>query len=187
MKFWLMICGLGFVTGCASTVPEPIRNPPPDDIPIAAVQRTPDVYRNAPVRWGGRVSSVKNLKDETQIEVISRQLDGRGRPQNDSDGNGRFLIKIPGFVDPAVYESGREVTVSGRVDGTVEQTIGEFPYKYPVVRSDQIYLWERPPAPRTYTAHPAYYDPFWPSYWHHPFYPLGYPYYRPYYRPLLIH
>jgi outer membrane lipoprotein len=173
-KRWLFLGTLSLLSACASNIPEAIRSAPPSDVRAAEVQRAPETYRGTLVRWGGSIVAVRNLKNETRIEVVSRRLDGTGRPLAEDRSDGRFIASVSGFLDPAVYSNGRDITVTGRVEGAVEQQIGEFAYTYPLVQSETIYLWEALPPPGRYRD----YDPFW----HDPFYPWGYPYW-PYYRP----
>jgi outer membrane lipoprotein len=172
-KHSLLLVALVLVSACASTVPEPIRRAPPTDVRAAEVQRAPESYRGTLVRWGGPIVAVHNLKDETRIEIVSRRLDANGRPLAEDRSEGRFIARVSGFLDPAVHSTGREITVTGRVEGKTEQQIGEFAYTYPLVQAEEIHLWE-PLPPSRYRD----YDPFW----HDPFYPWGYPYW-PYYRP----
>ncbi|MGE5241866.1 MAG: Slp family lipoprotein [Bacteroidota bacterium] len=163
--------------GCASVVPETIRTAAPGNVQIAQVRAQPLQYRDATVRWGGNIVSTRNERDHTVLEIIARNLDNDGRPLEEDNSLGRFLVKAQGFLDPAVYKPEREVTVRGRVEGVVERAIGEFRYSYPVIRADEIYLWKpRPPPTPPYSyPYPYYYDPFW----HDPWYPWGWPYYRP--------
>jgi len=173
-KQWLFLATLSLISACASNIPEAIRRAPPSDVRTTEVQRAPDTYRGTLVRWGGSIVAVRNLKNETRIEVVSRRLDSTGRPLAEDRSEGRFIAEVSGFIDPAVYSNGRDITVTGRVEGAIEQPIGEFTYAYPVVQSETLYLWEPLPPPSRYRD----YDPFW----HDPFYPWGYPYW-PYYRP----
>jgi len=178
VKQWLLAAMLfALLGGCASAVPQAIREVPPDDVQIAQARRAPQAYRGKEVRWGGKIASVRNLKDETEVEIVGRRLNGDGRPRDEDISEGRFLAKVAGFLDPAVHAAGREVTVRGRLeDAAVERTIGEFRYLYPVVRAEQFYLWEpRQPPSRDYYG--RYDDPFWNAWG-----PWGYPYW-PYYRP----
>ena len=156
------------VAGCA-TVPEAIRTPPPDDLQPAAVRLEPERYRDAVVRWGGVIAAVHNDADETVLEIVARRLDSQGRPRDEDRSDGRFLARTSGFLDPAIYATGRELTVRGVVEGMVEQPIGEYRYRYPKLRAEQLYLWpvRLPPEPN------YRYDPYWPYIW--------YPWYRPYY------
>lgn len=166
------------LSGCASVVPATIRTAAPGNVQVAEVRAQPAQYKDAMIRWGGSIVSTRNERDHTVLEIVARDLDSDGRPLAEDRSLGRFLLKTQGFLDPAVYKPERDVTVRGRVEGVVEQSIGEYRYTYPVVRADDIYLWKpRPPAAPHY---PYYYDPFW----YDPWYPWGWPPYHrhwPYY------
>ena len=167
----LAVAGL-VLAGC-TTVPEAIRKPPADDLQLAAVRPDPERYRDAVVRWGGLIAGVRNDANETVIEIVGRRLDSQGRPRDEDRSEGRFLARVGGFLDPAVYANSRELTVRGVLEGAVEQPIGEYRYRYPKVRVEQLYLWpvRLPPDPYYYR-----YDP----YWTYPWYPWSRPYYYPY-------
>src|SRR5581483_12094141 len=138
----------------------------------------PDSYSGRHVRWGGTIAGVENGKAETRVEVVARELDRDGRPQPTNRSSGRFIARVEGFLDPAAYRKGREVTVAGTVDGSTTRKIGEYNYRYPVVKADTIYLWEPRVEPQRYRD-PYYYDPFWGPWG--PWGPFGpfrpYPYY----------
>lgn len=159
--------------GCASVVPEAIRTAAPGNVQIAQVREQPRQFRDTVVRWGGNIVSIRNERDHTLLEIVGRDLDDEGRPRNEDRSLGRFLAKVQGFLDPAIYKPEREVTVRGRIEGVVEQAIGEFRYTYPLVRADDAYLWK--PRPPLSPRQPNYYDPFL----YDPWYPWGAPYYRP--------
>lgn len=161
--------------GCASVVPEAIRTAAPGNVQIAQVREQPAQFHDAVARWGGNIVSTRNERDHTILEIIGRELDDEGRPREEDRSLGRFLAKVQGFLDPAIYKPEREVTVRGRVEGTVEQTIGDFRYSYPLLQADDVYLWKPRPARTPYPYHPYYDDPFF----YDPWYPWGVPYYRP--------
>lgn len=156
--------------GCASVVPENIRSAAPGNVQIAEVRAQPQQFRNASVRWGGKLVSTRNESDYTILEILARELDDEGRPKEEDRSLGRFLAKVQGFLDPAIYKAERELTIYGRVQDIVEKSVGEYRYSYPLVQVDEIYLWKpRLPAPRY-----PYYDTFF----YDPWYPWGRPYYR---------
>jgi outer membrane lipoprotein len=176
MRIYLVcIVAVAVLGGCASVVPETIRTAAPDNVQIAQVREQPAQYRDTDVRWGGNIVSIRNERDHTVLEIIGRELDDEGRPREEDRSLGRFLAKVQGFLDPAVYKSEREVTVRGRVEGVVEQAIGDFHYSYPLVRADITYLWKPRPPLTSYPYYPYYHDPFF----YDPWYPWGPPYYRP--------
>jgi outer membrane lipoprotein len=161
------------LAGCASDIPRPIREAPAENIPLTQALKTPDKYRGAAVRWGGAITSVENRRDQTWVELVERPLDTDGQPRDTDKSAGRFLARVDGFLDPAIFAPKRLLTVAGALDGNITRTIGEHPYTYPVVHVEHIYLW--PMLSRA--AHHYYRAP----YWYDPWYPWGYPY--PYRRP----
>ncbi len=93
------------------------------------------------VQWGGTIIGVANLQDRTQIEVLAYPLDSKARPQSNSNPLGRFFLEQHGFLDPATYKQGRQISAVGTVTGTRTSMVGEASYDHPVVDARQIYLW----------------------------------------------
>jgi outer membrane lipoprotein len=156
--------------GCSSGVPPAIRGDVPgqplNPVSVAQVQRGADAYSGQRVRWGGSILAVRNLPNSTEIEVLSRTLASDGEPRADADGEGRFIARVPEFIDPAEYAKDRLLTVVGRIDGVETRDVGEYPYRYPVVAVSSRYLW---PAAESYGYPPGY------------GFPYGYPWYSGYY------
>lgn len=153
-----------FLVACASQVPQVIREAPESKLSLAAA-RSASPPIGARVRWGGTIAKVENQQADTLIEIVERPLDGEGRPTDGDRSSGRFIAKVAGFVDPAVYESGREITVVGNLTAPVTRKIGQYVYRFPVVDVIHHYLW--PLRPVMYPS--RYYDPFW----YDPWYPWG--------------
>lgn len=171
------------VTACATRAPEAIREAPPDDIPLTEARRDLTSHVGKRVRWGGRIAAVENRAQETWIDIVARSLDGNGRPRTGDESQGRFLARVDGFLDPAVYTKGRLITVAGTIERALTRPIGEYPYNYIVVKAETTKLWEPPVERPVYYRDPfndPFYDPFWPSRFH-PWYGPYYPYY-PYWR-----
>jgi outer membrane lipoprotein len=166
------LAALGLVLaggGCATQPPSAIANPPAVDLDVATVQSDPDRYTGAPVRWGGDIAGVENQPDVTEVEVVARPLTSGGRPRDADRSPGRFITRVPGFLDPAKYETGREFTVAGTVVGTVKRPIGGYEYRFPVVQADASQLWQPLPEPvpwyGPYGPYGPWYGP-WPGpYW----------------------
>lgn len=95
----------------------------------------------APVRWGGRVLKVEPQADYSCFEIVGMPLDTLGRPIWSNRSTGRFLACRAGFYDPEVFLPGREVTISGQVDGYETRRVGEYDYRYPRLAADVIFLW----------------------------------------------
>jgi outer membrane lipoprotein len=142
---------------------------------LEQVRYHPERHLNAPVRWGGEVISVENRPQETWVEFLAYPLGNEGRPRYHRSSEGRFLGRFAGFLDPAVIKPGRGMTVSGTAEGVVTRNVGEYPYRFPLVKVQVYHLW---PPRQTYPRYDPWYDPFYD-----PFYNPWYPYYRPpYYR-----
>ncbi len=156
------------LAGCASDVPRPIREAPAEHILHAQALKNPERYRSTTVRWGGAIASVENRRDETWVEIVEQPLGHDGHPRNSDQSAGRFLARVNGFLDPAIFAPQRLVTVAGVLDGNNSRTIGQHPYTYPVVHVEHIYLWPIPDkAVQFYYRSPYWYDPWYP--WGHPY------------------
>ena len=128
------------VTSCAST---PAFNTAGVDRALTPqrVSTSPQSTTGRNVQWGGTIVSTTNLKDSTQIEVLSFPLDSDGRPRVDTTAQGRFILERAGYLEPADYAAGRQVTAVGTVTGTLAGKVGEADYTYPVISARQLYLW----------------------------------------------
>jgi outer membrane lipoprotein len=178
--------------GCSSNVPQAIRADPAEGaltpVSVAQVQQGADAYSGQRVRWGGSIIAVRNLPHSTEVEVLSRPLDSDGEPRTDADGAGRFIARVPGFIDPAEYEKDRLLTVVGLIDGVETQDVGEYPYRYPVIAVSSRYLWPEVESDPYPYGSPWYYGGYgygpWSGYGYGPgFGPWYGPGFRPWYGP----
>lgn len=117
------------------------------------------------VRWGGAIVQALPRGESTCFEMTGLALDSRGEPLDSDRSTGRFLACSPGFFDPAIYDEGRMVTFTGRLQGTAPQRIGEQEYRFPRLEADQVYLWPKH-SEVIYVPYPApywgpYYDPYY--------------------------
>lgn len=163
------------LNACSNAVPDRVRTAPAGNPPLPVVINSPESYLNTQVRWGGTIANVRNLPQETQVEIVARELAGDGEPKSLDRSEGRFIAIFNRFLDPAIYAIDRNLTVTGTITGSTEQKLGDMDYRYPLVKVESYYLWPKP-LPRYDYYDPFLYDPWYP-YW----YP--YPWYRhPYYR-----
>jgi len=102
-----------------------------------------DVLRGKSILWGGIIINSSNLKDRTRLEILAYPLDSSQYPQTDSTPLGRFLLFKDGYLETVDFSPGRKVTVRGSLDGTESGKVGDTNYTYPLVRSQDIYLWSR--------------------------------------------
>ncbi|HPL62168.1 MAG TPA: Slp family lipoprotein [Syntrophales bacterium] len=169
--FLMLICAT-FLCSCAPFSREIIRQSD-EVLTVRDVQQSPEKYAGRMVLWGGSILETINQKSETVLRILKFDLDMQKKPARSDKPEGRFEIRYPGFLDPAIYESGRLVTVAGKIEGISTAPLGEIKYGYPVVRAVEIRLWEKIDPAR---IPPYWYDPFWGPrpYWdrypYHPFY-----------------
>jgi outer membrane lipoprotein len=96
-----------------------------------------------PARWGGLIADVENKKDGTFIEIVHFPLNHYGKPSVANESTGRFKVKMEGFLDPVVFESGRAITFTGQVSEPIEGAVGEQTYIYPALDGDSYHLWRK--------------------------------------------
>jgi outer membrane lipoprotein len=111
-------------------------------ISFPALQQRPDVLKGRVVLLGGQIIATTVTADETWIEVLEKPLDYQQRPLDTDQSSGRFLVRFQGFLDPAIYASGRKFTVAGQVDGKVVRPLKEMNYTYPVLIAKEHHLWK---------------------------------------------
>jgi outer membrane lipoprotein len=162
------------LSGCMTTVPPTIRVADPDAPTLAQARARGQDAIGAGVRWGGRILGVENRPAETWVEVLALPLGWQGEPDAEKEGEGRFLARMSGFLDPAVYGKERRITVAGTLEAPVTRPVGEYAYVYPVVRATAHHLWEEsvPRPPRD-----PWCDPWAPYFYR---YPWGWPGAGPY-------
>lgn len=149
LKRVALLLSLSLLSACASGPQYDTRDVDLAVTPRQAVAES-DLLRGKAVLWGGVIIASSNLQDMTQFEILAYPLDSRQRPQTDRKPLGRFIAQQPGYLEVADYTQGRLLTVTGRLDGTLDGRIGESDYTYPVVTAVRHYLWsESDGGPRT--------------------------------------
>lgn len=185
-NIFLIIINLVLLVACASDVPLEIRQDISDNpVTINAVKSNIVRYKGTDVRWGGIIAAVDNNQSDTWIEVVGRDLGSYGQPVglDDPAARGRFIARIDGFLDPAIYKVNRGITVYGRVEDSVNRSIDKHPYTYPLVKATSYYLWSN----NVLYPQRAYYYPYYPYGFYHPygpyryFYPYRFGYYHNYF------
>lgn len=157
--------------GACSTVPEKISSPATSPVTVSQAAKTPSEVKGKTIRWGGTIAKVENRQQTTRVEIVARELYDDGEPKKSDQSLGRFMADIKGFLDPAIYAVGRNLTVVGPLNGTTQGKLGEMNYTYPLVDAKSYYLWPLREEPCE-TCAPWYYDPWYPwgPYRRYPYY-----------------
>lgn len=154
------------LAGCASNVPQQIRDEPSLNITPSQVQHAAESYTGKTIRWGGAIIEIQNRKTETRLTILAQALGRYGEPIEGDESLGRFIAIIPRFLDPAIYAKQRTITIYGDIHQVVTEKIDDFTYHYPLITVRQHYLWPARQAE----------EEFYPYYWYDPWYPYYHPY-----------
>lgn len=126
---------------CAPVISRQALDSADRSVSFKALAADPGGFLGRTVLFGGQIIQTNNLQGKSLIVVVHRPLDSRYKPRPDSESRGRFLISAEGFLDPAIYRSGRWITVVGTVVGSETRPLGEIQYTYPIVAETERYLW----------------------------------------------
>jgi outer membrane lipoprotein len=137
----LVIAAVLLLAGCAHVISRGVLQEVDTSVSFVQLSKDPEAYQGKTVLLGGDVIETQNLSDKTLVVVLQRPLDRRGEPSAGDVSEGRFIITTPGFLDPAIYGSGRKITVAGTVVGKEVRPLGEIKYTYPIIEKRELYLW----------------------------------------------
>lgn len=139
-SLWSTLAAL-WLAGCVS-VPNELRYEPESALQsYGAVSQHPELAKGQPVRWSGVIAATRVQADQTELEVVLLPLKANGAPKQQETSEGRFLVHLPGLLDPILYAPGRSVTVLGAVAGEVSGKIGEQPYDFVLITGTAHKLW----------------------------------------------
>ncbi|MDN5935803.1 MAG: Slp family lipoprotein [Nitrosospira sp.] len=157
MKRYVLVTCL--LLGACSGLPDRLQSVPVTDVTYKQASQNLSKHDGKSVRWGGVIVKVENEQNFTLVQVLSYPLSYYGRPETRERSHGRFVIKSTKFLDPAVYEAEREITVAGTIKGDIERTIDDKTVRIPLLLGEAVYLW-----PYNYGYYPyywGYYGPYW--------------------------
>jgi outer membrane lipoprotein len=168
-RLFLLFPLVMMLSSCAHVISKDLRGHSDLSLTVGQVSQNPSGYKGKSVVWGGEVIETTNQKDGTTlIEVFQRPLGWRGEPRETLASEGRFLVLSEKYLDPYVFRRGRRITVAGEIQGEKIKPLGEMEYRYPLLLSKQIHLWEE----YYYGSYPYYY--YYPWWYYNPWW--GYPY-----------
>jgi outer membrane lipoprotein len=138
----LVLAALLLTAGCAPPTISPATLQQVDQtITIDRLRQRPGSFIGKNVLLGGEIIQTRNTADMTTIMVLARHLDLNKMPLAGTGSGGRFIVRQPTFLDPAIYRPGRKITVAGIVAGENSLPLGEIIYRYPVIENRELYLW----------------------------------------------
>ena len=165
LKLTTILFGGALLAACATT-PDQIAFEQ-QNVDFTRVAQSPDAFAKQEVRWRGIVARVENLEKDTLIEVVNLPLGRQARPVESQQTGGRFIARVPGFLDPMIYKQGKEITVVGMLAEPMPGKVGEHKINFPVVDTRGHYLWEERPDYEYVQVYSAW-DPYW--FYHRPYY-----------------
>lgn len=174
LKIPCLMVILAVTAASCSVIPRSIRREALTNVSFHQLVQDTDQYTGKTVILGGYIIDVQNTADRTNILVLQTPLGYQDEPKARDLSQGRFLVVYDGFLDPAVYEKNRKITVAGTVAGNQTRKVGQYTYRLLIIRAVDLYLW----APESTER---YYYPYYPWPGPAPFWDYPYPYYYPYY------
>jgi outer membrane lipoprotein len=165
-------CGTALLlSACTPVISPQLMDQVDRNLTYDALASRPDEFKGKKVMLGGTIVQTVPKPGETEIEVVQKQVSSSGEPYLTDKSEGRYLVVVDRFLDPAIYRSGRDITVAGEVRGSMLRRLGEIDYRYPVIAAQELYLWKRPSSPQAYPyPYPFGYPSYW-RWWHNPGYP----------------
>ncbi len=161
-----------FTVACQHTISQPLRQQAKPAVSFQALRANPDAFKGRTVILAGDILKTQNTQQQTSIEILQKPQDRFEAPLITDQTDGRFIARCDQYLDPAVYDQGRQITVAGKVLGSYAGQVGEADYLYPLISCAEIHLWPRASHD---TAYPVYPHP-WLWYRYHPWYLFPYEY-----------
>jgi len=165
-----MLAAALIISGCTSIISSNVLKGVDKGITLELVQANPDAFKAKRVLWGGLIIKTTNLEKVTEIEVLETPLAYNDVP-TEGKSRGRFIVRINGFLDAAVYKAGEGLTVAGVVAGSSVSKIGKMNYAYPVLTPVELKI-VKPYSAEDYNySDPYNYGPYYGPYYGRPYSP----------------
>ncbi|MBF0529983.1 MAG: Slp family lipoprotein [Deltaproteobacteria bacterium] len=140
--WWGLLLIIISLSACGPTISEEVRRQVRTDLTFPTVFNDPDSFRGQTVMFNGMILESINTPDGTLLTVLQEPVDYYGRPHDPDKSAGRFMVMDSRYLDVAVYAPGRAVSIVGVVDGSRTLPLGKTQYRYPLLKTKEIYLWK---------------------------------------------
>jgi outer membrane lipoprotein len=147
-----------FMQSCTYAISPSVANKAAKNIPFEKLQADLEAFTGTLFVLGGTIVQTMNTKQGTVIEVDQKKLDYWGKPERTRRSGGKFLVFYPGFLDPLVFASGRDITVAGEVLEPNTPVLGGQRSDLVVIRLQEHRLWEQE---RPSWNRPQWFDPLY--------------------------
>ncbi len=122
-------------------------------ISFSDLRKDPGSYKGKWVMFAGIIAGSRTERDgRTYLEVVQKPADSEGRPLETDESGGRFMAVSKEFLDPAVFQGGRVITVVGEVAGDSVRPLGGTVYRYPLLAVHALHLWDPSYEPRSHVS-----------------------------------
>ena len=129
------------VVGCAAGITQQSRSLVTFTGSFSELQKTPDSFIDEVVILGGMILEIQSSQTSSEVIVLQLPLGSKSRPVNSDQSKGRFLVQTDQFLDPAIFQKGRLLTVVGTLKTSQARAIGGFKYVYHILEAIEIKLW----------------------------------------------
>lgn len=141
-QVFLTLSLVALLSACAPVISQQSLSEVDPAITFQVLIKDPEKYKGKAILQGGRIVATTIKEGETWVEVLQQPLDWQQKPEDTDVSYGRFLVRFPGFLDPAIYEAGKRITVLGEVEGRKVLPLKEMEYTYPVLLPREHHLWK---------------------------------------------
>lgn len=145
----ILAAGL-WLAGCTPSFPRDLLDRVDRRVTFRELLRDPENFKGAWVMLGGVIIACKSAQDGTDLEILQTPLDNDGRPRDMDKSEGRFMVHSQAFLDPAVYQRGRLISLIGEAAGGKSMPLDASVYQYPVLNAKALQLWKPVAGPRFY-------------------------------------
>ncbi len=125
-----LLCGC---MACGAVFDPDVRSQIDPTLSYPELAASPASHVGRVVLLGGTIVDATNFETFTRVTLLQYPVGSRYRPRTNQPSGGRFLLRVPGYLETEVYRPGRAVSVIGEVKGQEELPLGETTYAYPVL------------------------------------------------------